>query len=98
MMRQWEKTLSPRLKAALLFLCLYFSVLVVGFPVVVLALGFRLREGFGFVVANPTFGVVLAGLPFFCVLLAWAVEFKHWLHRRRLMQEQPQRRSDHGAS
>ena len=80
---QQKRILSPRFKAALLFLGLWFLVVIVAFPVVVLALGFRLHEGWDFLIANPKFSIIFGGLPVFCILLAWMVEVKNWLRRRR---------------
>jgi Na+/melibiose symporter-like transporter len=80
-------TLHPqkraRLLAAGLFLAAYFALLVATFPLIVIALGFRLSEGWAFLMNEPSFSVVFGFLPFLCIAMSWMVEFKHRVSRRQ---------------
>jgi hypothetical protein len=50
---------------------------------IVIALGFRLSEGWAFLMNEPSFSVVFGFLPFLCIAMSWMVEFKHRVSRRQ---------------
>ena len=46
------------------FCLIWFGTLAVGFPLVVLALGFHLREGWNLIAEHPNFFILLSLFPF----------------------------------
>ena len=65
------------------FLALVYGALIVGFPIVVLAMGYRLREGWDLVHKHPSLLVMFSVLPIYAIVMGFASMFLERLHRKR---------------
>jgi len=58
------RTVSTILRGLAGFALIWFGSLAIGFPLVVLALGYRLSEGWALIAANPKAFVLLSLFPY----------------------------------
>src|SRR5271170_1753837 len=66
-----KRFLSPALIAAGLFVVCWWVVVGIAFPLVVVALGFTLRDGWAFLVAKPMFAAFFIGFPLIAIPAAF---------------------------
>jgi len=81
-----KRFLRPALVAACLFVLCWWVVAIIALPLLVLVLGFSLREGWAFLVAKPQFIAILFGFPLFAVPYAFLQAVKVYL---RVSRRQP---------
>ncbi len=78
-----KRFLKPAIIAAGLFVICWWVVVVIAFPLVVVALDFTLREGWSFIVAKPMFAVVFFGFPLIVIPINFLLAVKVYLRVRR---------------
>ena len=80
---QLRRLLRIWVLAVVQFLAVYYTAFVLGFPAVVLALGYHLRDGWTFLVAHPALVVYFgAGLPCGCVVCGLLMELRDRVGRQ----------------
>jgi hypothetical protein len=71
---QHRRRISQRLKVAGRFLAIWYVAVCLSFPLIVLALGFRLADGWSVLAGNPWLWISFCGLPLYCIPIAWIAE------------------------
>jgi hypothetical protein len=78
-----KRFLKPAIIAAGLFVICWWVAVALAFPLVVVALGFTLREGWAFLLAKPTFAAVFLGFPLIAIPINFFQAVKVYLRVRR---------------